>query len=567
MTRHYLTISIIIASLIAAMIYRRLREPIARLARVGGTVAAAIVPRMLAVSTFLAGAILLFSGATPPIGGRLYWINHFLPLPVVETAHFFGSIAGVGLLILARGIQRRLDAAYHVSVALLSVAIVFTLLKGFDYEEAIFLTVMLALLIPNRRFFYRGTSIVEERLTPTWIAAIGLIVLGSVALGYVSYHGIPGEMFWQFELDRTAPRFLRATVGVVLVLIIFSLARLLRPARPRLPLPSSDEIDRALAIVLRSPDASAHLVSLGDKSLLFAPSGECFLMYGVSGRSWVALGDPVGRVADWEAVAERFIELAVHRGGWPVFYKVSRQQIAVYLDFGLSIVKLGEEARVCLEQFSLGGPERRNLRRIWRKSVDEGCSFEVVERAAAIEPLLPTLRAISDEWLANKATREKRFSLGRFRPDYVLRYPVAVVRKNGAIVAFATAWPSGCHEELEVDLMRFSAAAPPSTMRYLLTEFMLWGRETGWRWFNLGMAPLSGLRDSLVAPFWNQLGVALYGRGERFYNFQGVRAFKEWFYPQWEPKYLANPGGAMRPLIVANIAALIAGGYEGMVRR
>src|SRR5690242_19590848 len=163
MTRHYLTISIIIASLVMALIYRRHREPIARLARVGGAVAAAIVPRMLAVSTFLAGAILLFSGATPPIGDRLYWIKPLLPLPVVEAAHFFGSIAGVGLLLLARGIQRQLDAAYHLSVALLSVAIVFTLLKGFDYEEAIFLSIMLALLLPSRRYFYRQASIIEER--------------------------------------------------------------------------------------------------------------------------------------------------------------------------------------------------------------------------------------------------------------------------------------------------------------------------------------------------------------------------------------------------------------------
>ncbi|HZI40046.1 MAG TPA: phosphatidylglycerol lysyltransferase domain-containing protein, partial [Gemmatimonadaceae bacterium] len=358
MTRHYLPISIIAALIVAAMIYWRLREPVDRLVRLGGTMASAVVPRMLAITTFLAGTILLFSGATPPIGHRLYWVNHFLPLPVVEAAHFFGSIAGIGLLLLARGIQRRLDAAYHVSVGLLAVAIVFTLLKGFDYEEAIFLTVMLALLIPNRRFFYRETSIIEERFTPTWIAAIGLIVLCSAALGYVSYHGIPAEMFWQFELDQTASRFLRATVGVVVVLIIFSLARLLRPAATRAPMPSTEEIDRALAIVSRSRDASANLVALGDKSLLFAPSGECFLMYAVSGRSWVALGDPVGRLSDWQAVAERFIELAVRRGGWPVFYKVSPHQIAVYLDLGLSIVKLGEEARVSLEEFSLTGPER-----------------------------------------------------------------------------------------------------------------------------------------------------------------------------------------------------------------
>lgn len=68
MTRHYLPISIIAALLVATMIYWRLREPVDRLVRLGGTVAAAVVPRLLAVTTFLAVAILLFSGATSPIG-------------------------------------------------------------------------------------------------------------------------------------------------------------------------------------------------------------------------------------------------------------------------------------------------------------------------------------------------------------------------------------------------------------------------------------------------------------------------------------------------------------------
>ena len=567
MTRHYLPISIIAALIIAAMVYWRLREPIDRLVRLGGTMAAAVVPRMLAITTFLAGTILLFSGATPPIGHRLYWVNHFLPLPVVEAAHFFGSIAGVGLLLLARGIQRRLDAAYHLTVALLAVAVVFTLLKGFDYEEAIFLSVMLAMLVPNRRYFYRKASIIEERFTPTWIAAIGLIVLASVVLGYVSYHGIPAEMFWEFELDQTAPRFLRASVGVVLVLLIFSMARLLRPAKFRAPLPAPEEIERARPIVSATPDASANLVVLGDKAIMFAPGGQCFLMYAVSGRSWIALGDPVGRLEEWEPLAAQFIDVAVRHGGWPVFYKVGRDHIGMYLDFGLSVVKLGEEARVSLTDFSLDGAHRRNLRRVWRKAVDDGCTFEVLDSAASIGPVLSSLRAISDEWLQAKKTREKSFSLGRFREDYVLSYPVGVVRKNDAIVAFANVWTSGCHEELEVDLMRYSAAAPAGIMRYLLTEFMVWGKKVGYRWFNLGMAPLSGLRETLVAPLWYQIGVALYGRSERFYNFQGIRSFKEWFYPQWEPKYLANPGGAIRPLVIANVAALIAGGYEGVLHK
>ena len=568
MIRHYLPISIVIAALVAAVLYWRHLAPLHRLVRVGGEWAGAIVPRLLALTTFLAGAILLFSGATPAVHGRLEWLHRVLPLPIIEVAHFLGSIAGVALLILARGIQRRLDAAYHLTIALLAGGIVFSLLKALDYEEAIFLGVMLLLLLPNRRYFYRRASIVEERFTPGWILAIALVVTGSVLLGYLSWRGraTAGEMFWQFAFDRTTPRFLRATVGVIVVLVLFGIARLVRPARPRPRRPSRVDFDRAVAVAATIPDAAAQLVTLDDKALHFSADGQGFIMYGVSGRSWVSLGDPVAPLASWPDLATEFINVAVRHGGWPVFYKIRREHLGFYLDFGLSVVKLGEEARVALPDFSLDGPQRRNLRRVWRKAVDEGCTFEVAE-GAAIVPHLPRLRAISDEWLASKHTREKGFSLGFFADDYVRRHPVGLVRQHGEIVAFANVWCSAEQEELEVDLMRFGAAAPSGIMRYLLTEFMLWGRGRGYRWFNLGMAPLSGLRTTLIAPFWYQIGTALYGRGERFYNFQGIRSFKDWFYPQWEPKYLASPGGAARPLVIANIAALIAGGYEGVLRK
>jgi phosphatidylglycerol lysyltransferase len=256
----------------------------------------------------------------------------------------------------------------------------------------------------------------------------------------------------------------------------------------------------------------------------------------------------------------------VHHGGWPIFYKIGREHLHVYLELGLGVTKLGEEARVRLTDFSLDGPQRRNLRRVWRKTVEEGCSFEVLA-PSAVAALVDELRAVSDAWLRAKRSREKGFSLGAYDDDYVKRYPVGVARKEGKIVAFANVWCSGQQEELEVDLMRFSEAAPPGVMRYLFVEFMLWGRQQGYRWFNLAMAPLSGLRRSPIAPLWTQLGSAVYGLGERWYNFQGIRSFKEWFYPTWEPKYLVSPGGTARPIVLANIATLISGGVEGVVAK
>ena len=57
-----------------------------------------VVPHIFAFTSFVAGAILLFSGALPAGKGRMAILRGLLPLPVVEISHFLGSIAGIGCL-------------------------------------------------------------------------------------------------------------------------------------------------------------------------------------------------------------------------------------------------------------------------------------------------------------------------------------------------------------------------------------------------------------------------------------------------------------------------------------
>ncbi len=137
-----------------------------------GRLGSSLVPHILSITTFLSGMVLLFSGVTPAVESRLLWLKDFLPLPVMEVSHFFGSLAGLGLLLLARGIQLRLDAAYVLTGILLAAGAVFSLLKGFDYEEAAVLTLMLGVLLPCRNYFYRKASLFSQRFTAGWIAAI-----------------------------------------------------------------------------------------------------------------------------------------------------------------------------------------------------------------------------------------------------------------------------------------------------------------------------------------------------------------------------------------------------------
>ena len=104
-------------------------------------------------------------------------------------------------------------------------------------------------------------------------------------------------------------------------------------------------------------------------------------------------------------------------------------------------------------------------------------------------------------------------------------------------------------------------------MEALFVHVMIWGQAHGYRRFALGMAPLSGFEASPVASIWSRLGTLLYEHGEAVYHFQGLRAFKEKFSPAWEPRYLAYPGGLRLPRAMADISALVAGGYRQIFRK
>jgi phosphatidylglycerol lysyltransferase len=305
---------------------------------------------------------------------------------------------------------------------------------------------------------------------------------------------------------------------------------------------------------------------VGDKRLLFHESGTGFVMYGVRGRSWISMGDPIGPPEVRRELAWHFRELADRHGGLVAFYEVDTVDLPIYLDLGLALRRLGEEARVALDRFSLDGSARKGLRNTQRRVQREGCRFEVVPRER-VPALLPELREISDAWLASRNTREKRFSLGFFDPAYLGRMPLALVWHGDRIVAFANVWASAHKEELSIDLMRHRDDLPSGVMEFLFVELLLWGQQEGYRWFSLGMAPLSGFEHRRLSPLWNRFGALLFRHGEHFYNFQGLRAFKSKFDPVWEPRYLAAPSGFSVPFVLTDVAALISGGIAGVVAR
>lgn len=527
-----------------------------------------ITPQVVGAAVFLAGAVLLISGSTPAVESRLNFIAKWIPLSLLELSHLTGSVVGVGLLVLARGLHRRLQGAYSAALVLLSGGILASLLKGFDFEEAIILSVILGLLWASRDEFYRQGSLTLQRFTPLWIASFLLVICIAVWVALISFRHVEyrDSLWWQFALHADAPRMLRATLVAATVAMSLAIWKLLHAGKV-MPVAGVDagEAARVREIVATCYATSANVALLGDKRFIWSDDKLAFIMYQLSGNSWIALGDPVGPLSYHEDLLWSFREMVDQHDGKPVFYQVSSASLAIYVDMGLTMAKLGEDAMVNLDDFSLQGSRFADFRHSISRAEREGAVFEVLPRAE-VAAVIAELRTVSDDWLKDKGAKEKGFSLGAFSEPYLENFDCAVVRVRGSIVAFANLWTASAGGELSVDLMRFSHAAPKSVMDYMFTQIMLWGKANGYKWFSLGMAPLSGLQQHALAPLWHKVGHLIFSHGESFYNFEGLRHFKEKFHPQWQPRYIACPGGLLGlPHALLDTSLLISGGLSGIV--
>jgi phosphatidylglycerol lysyltransferase len=517
------------------------------------------IPAALAALTFLGGLVLLTSGALPNDYSRIRALRHLVPLPFAEVSHLVGSTAGVVLLILSRGLMRRLSSAWTMAVAVIGTGMVVSLAKGFDWEEALILGGVLVLLLTHRTAFYRKAGIFAEPLEPRWLIALTFVLACSIWLGFTAFQNVDysHDLWWEFSWQDDASRFLRSSLGAIIIGAGLSLYAMIHQS-PRQRRAEPVLLDALTPALAQAERADAHLAFLEDKRFLFHEAGDAFLMYAVRGKSWIVMGDPIGSPERAAELMWRFLEEVDRYAGWPVFYQVSPTYLPLYLDGGLSLVKLGEEAHVDLNAFTTEGKAGKDWRAALNRAKRENLEFAILP-SAEVPAHLPELKSVSDAWLAERGAGEKGFSIGFWSENYLSRFDIAVIRREGRIVAFANIWYGQPGGEITVDLMRHLPDVS-GIMDLLFVSLMQEGKARGYRWFNLGMAPLSGLSDHRLAPSWHKVAAFVARNGERFYGFKGLRAYKEKFGPVWEPRYLACPGGWALPQILLDVTNLISGG-------
>lgn len=514
---------------------------------------------ILTVLVFASGLILLLSASVPGILERLRVVEEFLSFPIMDVSHQLTVAAGFILLGLSRGIEYKVKRAYHITLAVLSGAAVLSLFKGLDYEEAIFLLIVALLLRISKDRFYRESYVLTWGKTFFDIAVILIITSIYILVGYISLPTAKVNMptrLMPYVITDYLDLFFSAAIGLLIALAVFAAGYLLGRSRKMIMEKSDFQEKEILEHVKKfKGNVLTHLIFLHDKYIFWNSKKTVLFPYQRYADKLVILGDPVGKREDFPNAIEEFQRVSDLYGHTPVFYEVSMGMLPYLHENGFDFFKLGEEGFVDLQEFSLSGKKMKGARAVFNKMKREDSNFQIAHPPFSRE-MLDDLKQVSDDWLQGR--REKGFSLGFFDDNYLNKSDIAILKdSDGQMIGFASLMPVYDGETISIDLMRFKKDAPSGTMDFIFLSLFEWAKDSGYKKFNLGMAPLSNVGLSKYSFLSEKIAAQIYLHGKFFYHFQGLRKFKEKYVNTWEPKYLAYRKKSSLPITMLQVALVI----------
>ncbi|HEY7414250.1 MAG TPA: DUF2156 domain-containing protein, partial [Ktedonobacteraceae bacterium] len=302
-----------------------------------------------------------------------------------------------------------------------------------------------------------------------------------------------------------------------------------------------------------------------------APDGKGLVNYQRINHTAVVLGDPLCSPEAIEQVTHSFLKFCASCRWSVAFYQASSHFLDNTRVLNLRSLKMGEEAILLPQRFTLQGAALANVRTSCRRAEREGITIQWYEGVLS-GAVLQQLASVSHSWLKHKGgelAEETGFSVGRLsdimtsarRADWVasssplspgsplipsLVTGVAMTSAGNAC-AFLTFTPlygrtPGNTDTQQgwgwaLDLMRRDPDAPPGVMELLLVQALERFRLAGACTVSLGLAALADSKQE-ITPARRLIADFLVNRIGLFENRQTLFAFKQKFQPVWQSRYL-----------------------------
>jgi lysyl-tRNA synthetase class 2 len=524
----------------------------------------------------LVGLVDLVSAVSHADAMRLHTLTDVLPGALTNAAAAATTVTGILLLLLAQALGRRKRRAWSAVAALLAASVVFNLAKGLDVEEAAVAAVLLAgLLVYRDEFGARGDP------RTRWIALQAVLVLVpvSVALGLVVVRlrlsaeigahpfsdqlrhvllglvGVVGPLQFRSDRDADAVSFTLGALGALTALVPTYLA--LRPAEPQ-PLLTADDEARLRALLARhgGRDSLGYFALRQDKAVLWSPSGKAAVAYRVVSGVALASGDPVGDPEAWPGAIAELIRVSDEHAWVPAVMACSELGGTAYARAGLSVLEIGDEAVVEVEEFTLEGRAMRGVRQAVARVERAGFTASVRRVGDMTPEEREQVRVAAASWRGAQTERGFSMALGRFGAPGDEACVLVTAEQEGRLRALLHFVPWGT-DGLSLDLMRRDREAENGLNEFLIVTALREAPRLGVRRLSLNFAVFRQALESgerlgagPVLRAWRAVLVF----ASRWFQIESLYRFNAKFRPVWEPRYVCFPSSRDLPRVA--LAAL-----------
>ncbi|HEN9964382.1 TPA: bifunctional lysylphosphatidylglycerol flippase/synthetase MprF [Streptococcus agalactiae] len=489
------------------------------------------------------GAFLIFSTAFFENITYIMWLQKLGLDPLQEQMlwQFPGLLLGVCFILLARTIDQKVKNAFPIAIIWITLTLFYLNLGHISWRLSFWFILLLLGLLVIKPTLYKKQFIYswEERIKDGIIIVSLMGVLFYIAglLFPIRAHITGGSIERLHYIIAWEPI---ALATLILTLVYLCLVKILQGKSCQIgDVFNVDRYKKLLQAYGGSSDSG--LAFLNDKRLYwYQKNGEdCVaFQFVIVNNKCLIMGEPAGDDTYIREAIESFIDDADKLDYDLVFYSIGQKLTLLLHEYGFDFMKVGEDALVNLETFTLKGNKYKPFRNALNRVEKDGFYFEVVQSPHSQE-LLNSLEEISNTWLEGRP--EKGFSLGYFNKDYFQQAPIALVKNaEHEVVAFANIMPNYEKSIISIDLMRHDKQKIPNgVMDFLFLSLFSYYQEKGYHYFDLGMAPLSGVGRVETSFAKERMAYLVYHFGSHFYSFNGLHKYKKKFTPLWSERYIS----------------------------
>jgi len=515
--------------LLASHEFFRAKKRFKVLARFYGGRMASLIPQALSVSIFIGGAIILFSGVTDVSSSIIHRLDNYISPVILDSLHFAISVIGIMLLFISRGLVLRIKRAYTIAVVLLSLLFPLALINGYGYEKIVFLLVLLSLVIPAKKYFYRNLSLIAVKMNMLWFSLISAVFIASTWLCFFVYR--PDLHSWNKFINilfsaSDAGRSLRICIGMVITIGIIIIAEMWKRYRYK---QSNIDLDK----VKKISDSSKYVYSnyTFENRNLFDMNTGSFMMYSQINNNAIVFGDPIGDNKSSKELIWDFKEMTDSKNINPTFVYLGYKNLKVYDDIGLDIASFGVDANVSLKNFSKDSKELEDINSYCDKLTKEGYSFEIVDKKEFLENK-KYIGFVDYQWEKELGNlKNKMFDVSLNAANKYI-----IVKKDNFVSGYAYLLLSNTKYEVFVSNVRYTTDCDENILKYIVFNAVVWAKNNEYKWFNLGLTP----SDEVIIDEDFNSKAKIFVFAEHFkYDMTALKEFKSKFNPVWKKKYVA----------------------------